>query len=83
MIVNRWGALAAPPLSVTTTSMVAVPLLVAEALLDPDRRKADKTRAAAGDSAAKAGASVPETDALKDTPAPGEVPEVFLRAFDE
>ena len=32
---------------------------------------------------AKAGAPVPETDAVKDTTATVEIPEAFLRAFDE
>ena len=63
-----------------------VPLLVAEALLDPERRQADKTPAAsgaAGESTARAGAPVPETDAVDDPAVTVEVPEVFLRAFDE
>jgi bifunctional DNase/RNase len=63
-----------------------VPLLVAEALLDPNRRQADKTRAASGapgEAAAKASVPVSEADAVTDAPAPVEVPEVFLRAFDE
>ena len=63
-----------------------VPLLVGEALLDPDRRQADKTRAASGasrESAAEAGAPAGDGDAGAELAAPVEVPEVFLRAFDE
>jgi bifunctional DNase/RNase len=58
-----------------------VPLLVAEALLSPD-----KARAASGadaEATARAGAAVSETDAATSAAAPTEIPEAFLRAFDE
>jgi bifunctional DNase/RNase len=58
-----------------------VPLLVAEALLATDKARA--TSSVDADATAKAGAPVPETDAVKDTPAPVEIPEAFRRAFDE
>jgi bifunctional DNase/RNase len=58
-----------------------VPLLVAEALLNSDKARAASSVDA--DATARAGAPVPETDALKDAPAQIEIPEAFLRAFDE
>jgi bifunctional DNase/RNase len=58
-----------------------VPLLVAEALLSPDKARAASSVDA--EATAKAGAPVPETDAVKDTTATVEIPEAFLRAFDE
>ena len=58
-----------------------VPLLVAEALLVTDRAR-PRPRVDA-EATAKAGAPVPETDAVKDAPAPVEIPEAFRRAFDE
>ena len=58
-----------------------VPLLVAEALLSTDKARA--ASALDAEATAKAGAPVPETDAVKDSPAPVEIPEAFRRAFDE
>ena len=58
-----------------------VPLLVAEALLSPD--KARTASSVDAEATAKAGAAVPETDAVKDTPSKVEIPEAFLRAFDD
>jgi len=58
-----------------------VPLLVAEALLTGDKARA--ASALDAEATAKAGAPVPETDAVKDSPSPVEIPEAFRRAFDE
>lgn len=58
-----------------------VPLLVAEALLTPDKARAVSSVDA--EATAKAGAPVPETDAAKDVVTPIEIPEAFRRAFDE
>ena len=58
-----------------------VPLLVAEALLSTDKARAATSVDA--EATAKAGASVGETDAVKDAPGPVEIPEAFRRAFDE
>lgn len=58
-----------------------VPLLVAEALLSIDKARAATSVDA--EATAKAGASVGETDAVKDAPSPVEIPEAFRRAFDE
>jgi bifunctional DNase/RNase len=73
-----------------------VPLLVAEALLTGQKAQAGKgpidrlqsaseTEADGADArtAPKAGAAVPETDTVADVPNVVEVPEIFLRAFDE
>ena len=58
-----------------------VPLLVAEALLSPDKARAVSSVDA--EATAKAGAPVGETDAAKDAATPIEIPEAFRRAFDE
>jgi len=58
-----------------------VPLLVAEALLSTDKARA--ASALDAEATAKAGAPVPETDAVKDAPSAVEIPEAFRRAFDE
>lgn len=58
-----------------------VPLLVAEALLSPDKARAVSSVDA--EATAKAGAPVGEADAGKDAATPIEIPEAFRRAFDE
>lgn len=58
-----------------------VPLLVAETLLNGEKTHAAPM--ADAEAKAKAGASVSETDGGVDVPSAIEVPEVFLRAFDE